>query len=73
MTTLKQIDEKLDRVENSVIEIKTVLLGADGDPGLVGLVEDHEKKINRNTIILAAIIGSGLLGGGIAGLVQLLT
>ncbi len=71
MATLEQIDEKLDRVENVVVEVKTVLLGKNSDKGLVGQVEEHEKKINRNTIILVAIIASGVLGGGITGLIQL--
>jgi len=72
MATLEQIDEKLDRVENMVIEVKVVLLGKGSDKGLVGEVREHQKQIKRNTIILAAIIGSGMFGGGIAGLVQLL-
>ena len=70
MATLEQIDEKLDRVENTVIELKTVLLGRNSDKGLVGQVDDNAKKSNRNTVILAALIGSGVLGGGIVGLVQ---
>ncbi len=73
MATLEQIDEKLDRVENVVIELKTVILGKNSDKGLVGKVNDNCKKTDRNTIILAALIGSGALGSGIYGLVQLLT
>ena len=72
-TTLKQIDEKLDRVESVVIELKTVLLGKNGDKGLVGQVDDNCKSISHIKIILAAILGSGLLGGGFLGLIKLLT
>ena len=72
MATLEQIDCKLDRVENVVIELKTVLLGKNSDKGLVGQVDENTKKISTNRVILAAILGSGVLGGGVAGLVQLL-
>lgn len=72
MATLEQIDEKLDRVENVVIELKTVLLGKNSDKGLVGQVENNRRKTDRNTIVLAAIVGSGVLGGSVAGLLQLL-
>ena len=72
MASLEQIDEKLDRVENLVIELKTVLLGKNSDKGLVGLVNEHNKKINRIAIFLALLLGSGILGGGITGLIKLL-
>lgn len=72
MVTLERIDEKLDKVENSLIEIKTVLLGKNGDKGLVGQVQDHDRTIKTILIILAALIGSGVLGGGILGGIKLL-
>ncbi len=69
------IDEKvikaIEETHDTVIELKTVLLGKNSDKGLVGQVEEHEKKINRNTIILVAIIASGALGSGIVGLLNL--
>ena len=73
MATLEQIDAKLDQVAVVVTELKVVLLGKNGDKGLVGQVNDNSKKIATNRTILAAIIGSGILGGGIVGLVQLVT
>jgi len=73
MATLEQIDEKLDRVENTVIEVKTVLLGKNSDKGLCGQVDDNTKSISHIKIALAATLGSGALGGGIVGLVKLLT
>ena len=72
MATLEEIDKKLDRVENGVIELKTVLLGKNSDKGLVGQVNDNTRRINHNTIIIAALIGSGVLGGSIVGLIKLL-
>ncbi len=72
MATLEQIDEKLDKVENTLIEIKTVLLGKNGDKGLVGQVQDHDKTIKTILIILAALIGSSVLGGSAFGVVKLL-
>ncbi len=47
MATLEQIDEKLDRVGNSLTEVKTVLLGKNGDKGLVGQVEAHERDLDK--------------------------
>jgi len=73
MVTLKQLDEKLDRVENVVIEVKTVLLGTNSDKGLCGQVDDNTKSISHIKLVLAAIGGSGALGGGIVGLIKLLT
>ncbi len=63
--------EKLDRAMDSLIEIKTVLLGAEGeeDGGICGkvryLVEDHNKLKRNFYILIAALIGSGVLGTGI--------
>ncbi len=77
MATLEQIDEKLDRVGNSLTEVKTVLLGKNGDKGLVGQVEAHERdldKIKGNYKLLVGIlIGSNvLISVATAGLTRLL-
>ena len=44
MTTLEQVDAKLDCVVQTVTEIKTVLLGKNSDKGLVGQVNDNSKR-----------------------------
>ncbi len=77
MATLKQIDEKLDRVENTMIKIKTVLLGENSDKGLVGLVDCHTKDIEKikgnYRTLMGILIGSGIFtGGAVAGLTRLL-
>ena len=64
--------QKLDETHDTVITLKTVLLGADGNPGLIDQVHSNTKRSTRNTIIIAGIIGSGALGGGVYGLIQLL-
>ena len=52
-----------------VEKLATVLLGADGDEGLVGQVKDladsHYKLKNRFWILVGVLIGSGVIGGGI--------
>lgn len=77
MATLEQIDEKIDRVENTLIAVKTVLLGKNSDKGLVGLVEHHSKEIDKikgnYKTLVGVLIGSGVFTGGIvAGLTKLL-
>ena len=48
--------------------------GFEGDiPEIKGTFKNHEKRLRRSEIVLAGIVSSGVLGGGIAGLVQLLT
>jgi len=64
--------EKIDETYKIVTELKVVLLGKNSDKGIVGQVNSNTKKINRANIIIASIIGTGILGGGAAGLVQLL-
>lgn len=77
MATLEQIGEKLDRVENGVIELRTVLLGKNSDVGLVGDVTHLEKDVdklkgNQKTLI-GILIGSGVFTGGVvAGLTKLI-
>lgn len=77
MATLEQIDEKLDRVENVMIELKTVLLGKNSDRGLVGEVENNTRDIGRikgnYKTLVGILIGSGIFtGGAVAGLTKLL-
>lgn len=65
-------EQKIDEVYRTTIKIKTVLLGANGDGGLVEEVKCNRRDINRNTILISILLGSGILGGGIYGAVQLL-
>ena len=73
MALTKDERQKLDETHDVVIELRTVLLGKNSDRGIVGQVVDNTRRINRNTIILAAILGSGVLGGGVVGVIKLLT
>ena len=66
-------DKKIEETHDVVIQLKTVILGIDGDPGLVGLVESNTRKINKITIILAGLIGTGLVTGGSIGISHLIS
>ena len=64
-----EVRKKIDETHDTVIELKTVLLGANGDEGLVGDVhkviegiEENTKKINKLRVIVYVLIGilSGL-------------
>ncbi len=67
-----KIDEVLSEIKdthNEIKQIKEWLYGANGFEGdipqiKVGL-EDHNKRIRRVEIIIAGLIGSGILGSGI--------
>ena len=60
-----------------VKELKSWLYGKNGHEGdipeIKASVKDHNKKIRRIEIVLGGVLGSGALGGGIAGLVKLLS
>jgi len=71
--TIERFDDRMDSMDREIVKIRTVLLGANGDKGLVGQVSENTSKINRNTVILAAILGSGVLGGSIVGIIQAIT
>jgi len=66
-------DKKIEETHDVVIQLKTVILGIDGDPGLVGLVYSNTRKINKITIILAGLIGTGLVTGGSIALSRLIS
>ena len=77
MATLEQIDEKLDSIEDTMIELKTVLLGKNSDKGLVGQVEENCEQIDKlkgnYKTLVGILIGSGIFTGGVvAGLTKLL-
>jgi len=73
MTLTPEELRKIDETHDTVIKLKTVLLGANGNPGLVDQVLANTKRSSRNTIILTAIIASGGLSGGVFGIIKLLT
>ena len=66
--------EQIEETHDTVLNLKAVLLGVNGSPGLVKKVEDFceqmtklkEKQDNldkRFWILIAFMIGSGILGG----------
>jgi len=61
----------LEVIQEKVIKIEVVLLGADGDEGL-GEVQDLKRKYNRLTLgvytLIGILIGLGLLTTGALGL-----
>ncbi len=65
------LDEKVDGIQSDVSEIKQVLKGYNGQEGLVKRVEtvcDEHNKLSRNFWILVAfLIGSGIISGTIIG------
>ena len=74
-------DRKLAQsTHDTVTQLKTVLLGVNGDTGLIGefkeVKESHYKLRQRFYIFVGIIAGSGILTGagiGIAELVQAIT
>ena len=62
----------LEAIHEKVIKIEVVLLGANGDEGLVGEVQDLKRKYNRLTLgvytLIGILIGLGLLTTGALGL-----
>ena len=70
---IAEIKETGEKTHDEVIQIKTVLLGANGDKGLVGDVNSNKKEIKVLSIIVWYIVGSGILGGGVWGIASLIT
>ncbi len=71
MALTKDEREKLDRTHDTVIEIKTVLLGTDSDNGMVGdlkrLAKSHYKLRTNFWLLIGILVGSGILGGSLWG------
>jgi hypothetical protein len=63
--------KKIDETHDAVIELRTLLIGKNGAPGLCKTAEDHARRISRLELILAFAAGGGgitfaatkLLGG----------
>ena len=65
-----------DQILAEVKQLKSWLYGEaqfEGDiPQIKKGLASHNKKIRRMEIVLAGIIGSGALGGSVAGIIKLL-
>ena len=53
-----------------ITQIHAVLIGVNGNPGLVKLVDRNTKAIQKLWILMAIILAS--LGGGVYGIIELL-
>jgi len=65
-------DSEWHPLKQQVNEIHQVIAGYNGKGGILDDIETNKRKINRNTIIISAMCGTGLIGGGIAGIIKLL-
>lgn len=69
---IKLIEESHDTLNT----LKSVLLGANGNPGLVKQVndvcEDHQSLKARFWMLVAFLTGLGIIGGGTVGALELL-
>ncbi len=69
MALTKEERQKLDETHDTVGKIKTVLVGLNGDEGLVGQVSEIGKshyKLKRNFWMLVGfLVGSGVITGSV--------
>jgi hypothetical protein len=85
-TSLKEINSKLDSYHEAVTVLNTVVLGRNGDAGLVGAFEKSRDELNARMdeaceeqskfrskciLIFGILVGSGVLGGSIFGIINL--
>ena len=65
---------KLDESHDAIIQVKTVLLGVNGDDGLCGdvkrVVESHSKLKRNFYSLIGFLVGSGVLGGSLWGVLH---
>ncbi len=77
----ERVIEAIHDTHDTVIQLKTVLLGANGDDGLVGdvkrtskaiivLNEKHNKLNKTLWTLIGILVGSGVLGGSLWGLLK---
>lgn len=79
--SIQQIDNKLDAYHEDVTILRTIVLGRNGDVGLIGNFERTRNDLNMRIdeackenakfrskciLVLGILIGSGVLGGGVA-------
>jgi len=82
---LKTINDKLDSYHEAVTILHTVVLGRNGDAGLVGAFEKSRDELDARIskaceeqsrfrskciLVLGVLIGSGVLGGSVWGIAQ---
>lgn len=83
MEFTEQHSKQISETHDIALELKTVLLGKNSDKGLVGKVsescdkleeieKDHNKLKRQFWLVVGLLVGSGVLGGGIYGLIQAL-
>lgn len=69
MALNKDERKKLDETHSTVGQLKTLLVGMNGDEGLVGEVKEIGKshyKLKRNFwMLIAFLIGSGIISGSV--------
>ena len=74
MALNKEERKKLDETHDTVIILKALLLGDRGDNGMVGdfkrLSKSHYNLRTRFWLLVGILAGSGLLSGGIYGIIQ---
>jgi len=68
--SLKEINKKLDTYHEATLTLHTVVLGKNGDVGLVGKIADLTRFQGRCLIVFGVLIGSGVLGGSAWGIAQ---
>ena len=65
-----------DEIFSEIRELKSWLYGENGYEGDVPeikcVLKSHQKRITRIELIIASLVGSGALGGGIFGIAKLL-
>ena len=65
-----------DEIFSEIRELKSWLYGENGHEGDVPEIKNvlkcHQKRITRIELIIAGLAGSGVLGGGIVGIIKLL-
>ena len=80
----EKVLDKLNLIVERQAIIKTVLLGANGDTGLVGRVDAvietadklqcaHNDLSGKFKLLVGVLVGSGVLTGGALGLIKLLS
>ena len=62
-------EKALDETHDAVIQIRTVLLGVNGDEGLVGIVQQvvkEQSKLKKTVwTLIGILVGSGVISGSI--------
>jgi len=54
-----QLAEKIEETHDAVIELKTLLKGTNGSPGICDQVESNRKRIRHIELLLAFAAGGG--------------